>query len=351
MTRPDASRTPDGRSADTGEETDEPPPRGPAGKPDRTSTSGESAPTTRLAPSPTGALHLGNARTFVLTWLHVRRLGGRVLLRIDDLDGPRVKPERAREALQDLRWLGLDWEPQPILIQSERSEVYEEALDDLRRRDLVYPCTCTRSEIAEAASAPHGPGDGVYPGTCRGRFENRAEAREATGRQAALRFVVPDREVEFHDELHGTCRVRPAAECGDFPVRKRDGTCSYQLATVLDDHESGVDLVIRGDDLLPSTARQILLQEALDLPRPSYLHLPLVVGPDGRRLAKRHGDTTLRHLRELGWSAERVLGWIAGTAGLAEWGTALSLDDLLDRYRPERLTTEPVVVAPEELLA
>lgn len=299
---------------------------------------------TRLAPSPTGALHLGNARSFVLTWAHALHLGGRVLLRIDDLDGPRVKPERAAEAVEDLRWLGLTWDDTPILHQSERAAEYEAAIARLQDAGQVYACTCTRSEIEEAASAPHGPAGVAYPGTCRGRFESREDARAKTGRTAALRFVVPPGPVAFEDQLHGACSFDPSVEGGDFPVVKRDGTASYQLATVVDDAATGVNLVIRGDDLLESTARQILLQRALGLPTPAHLHLPLVVGPDGRRLAKRHGDTTLRHLRTLGWTREGLLGWIAATLGIAEHGAELTPDELLARYRPDAHSTDRVVV-------
>lgn len=300
---------------------------------------------TRLAPSPTGALHVGNARTFLVTWLHARSHGGEVLLREDDLDGPRVKPGRMREAVAEIRWLGLDWDAHlPTLVQSRRTAVYDRVADELVASGAAYPCVCTRSEVAEASSAPHGSEGPAYPGTCRGRFRTLEEASQATGRPAALRFVVEPGSVAFDDLLQGPQAFDPAVEIGDFVIRKNDGVAAYQLATVVDDAESGVDMVIRGDDLLPSTARQILLQRALGLPAVRYLHLPLVVGPDGRRLAKRHGDTTLRNLRELGWDAARIVGWIGATMGLAEPGERVEARYLLDRYSVEALEPARVVL-------
>lgn len=299
----------------------------------------------RLAPSPTGALHLGNARTFLLNWLHVRAAGGTLLLRIDDLDGPRVKRGAADAALDDLRWLGLDWDEgpaAPVLVQSERAEVYDTAARRLADAGLAYPCVCTRSEVESAASAPHGPEGARYPGTCRGRWRSVEQAARATGRPAALRFAVPPGPVAFEDLLFGPQAPVPADETGDFVVRKANGTAAYQLATVVDDAATGVDLVVRGADLLPSTARQILLQRALGLPQPAYLHLPLVVGPDGRRLAKRHGDTSLATLRALGWPPDRLTGFLAWTAGFAGPGERIRPRELIGRYRPGALAGDPV---------
>jgi len=304
----------------------------------------------RLAPSPTGALHVGNARTFLLTWLHVRAAGGTLLLRVDDLDGPRVKADATRQALADLAWLGLDWdEAEGVLVQSARAAVYDAAAQRLADAGRAYPCVCTRSEIEQAASAPHGPEGPRYPGTCDGRYDTLAAAEAATGRPAALRFRVPAGAVPFADLLRGPQSFDPAVETGDFPIRKANGTAAYQLATVVDDAESGVDLVIRGDDLLPSTSRQILLQRALGLPTPAYLHLPLVVGPDGRRLAKRHGDTRIATYRDAGVPAERVVGLLAWTAGLAGADEALPARALLGRYAVGRLGTEPIVFETDPL--
>ena len=305
----------------------------------------------RLAPSPTGALHVGNARTFLLNWLHVRAAGGTLLLRIDDLDGPRVKLAAAEQGIEDLRWMGLDWDAdEPVLVQSERAAIYDAAAQRLVDAGAAFPCTCSRREIEEAASAPHGPDGARYPGTCDGRYASLAEAEAASGRPAALRFRPEPGPVEFRDLLRGEQSYDPWREAGAFPIRKANGTAAYQLATVVDDAESGVDLIIRGDDLLPSTARQILLQRALGLPTPAHLHLPLVVGPDGRRLAKRHGDTRVASLRAAGLTAERFVGFLAQTAGLAEEGAALRPADLIDRYHTRGPGTAPVVLERDPLL-
>jgi len=299
----------------------------------------------RLAPSPTGALHVGNVRTFLLTWLHVRAAGGTLVLRVDDLDGPRVKKGAEKEALSDLEWLGLDWdEGEGVLVQSERAPVYDVAAHDLLARGLAFPCVCTRSEVETAASAPHGPDGPRYPGTCRGRWPSLEEAARATGRPVALRFLVPPGPVPFDDLLFGAQAHDVAEETGDFVIRKSNGTAAYQLATVIDDAATAVDLVIRGSDLLPSTSRQLLLQRALGLPTPAHLHLPLVVGPDGRRLAKRHGDTSVRTLRAAGFSAPALVGRIAATAGLCGPGDALTPRELLACYDPRRLSRDTVVL-------
>ena len=299
----------------------------------------------RLAPSPTGALHVGNVRTFLLTWLHVRSAGGTLVLRVDDLDGPRVKKGAEKDALADLEWLGLDWDAgEGVLVQSERGAVYDAAAQGLLARGLAFPCVCTRSEVETAASAPHGPDGPRYPGTCRGRFATLEAAERATGRPAALRFLATPGPVPFDDLLYGREVHDVAEETGDFVVRKSNGTAAYQLATVLDDAATGIDLVIRGSDLLPSTSRQILLHRALGLRPPAYLHLPLVVGPDGRRLAKRHGDTSVRTLRAAGWTAPALVGRIAATAGLCTPDEALAPHALLARYDPRRLSKETVVL-------
>jgi len=270
----------------------------------------------RLAPSPTGALHLGNARTFLLNRILVRNAGGCLLLRMEDLDGPRVKPGAAAKAWADLRWLGIEGDGE-VLVQSTRSGAHAAALERLREAGLVYPCACTRREIERAASAPQEGDDATpYPGTCRDRFPDGDAAREATGREPAWRFRVHrDREVEFEDRVHGTVRFRPSATRGDFVVARRGGAAAYQLAVVVDDAFQGVDEVVRGDDLLDSTPLQVLLHEALDLEVPRYTHLPLVRGEDGRRLAKRHGDTRIAAYREAGVAPERVVGLLAEWSG------------------------------------
>jgi glutamyl-tRNA synthetase len=304
-------------------------------------------PCTRLAPSPTGALHLGNARTFLVNWLLARQNGWRVVLRIDDLDGPRVKPGAAEQAVDDLRWLGIDWDAGPVL-QSTFAASHRAALEELVASRQVYPCVCTRAEVERAASAPHAEdGAAVYPGTCRGRFEGADAARRATGREPAWRFAVADDPVEFDDAFAGPQRYdRPRAQLGDFVVAKSDATPAYQLATVVDDAAAGVTHVVRGDDLLDSTPRQMLLYRALGLADriPSYTHLPLVVGPDGRRLAKRHGDTRLSFYRDRGLAAGRVVALLARWCGV-EAGDAITPRELLGQFDLAHVSRERVTFA------
>lgn len=279
-------------------------------------------PTTRLAPSPTGALHLGNARTFLVTWALARQRGWRVVLRIEDLDGPRVKPEAITGCIETLRWLGLDWDEGPI-VQTDDLGPHRSAMARLARAGCVFPTKLTRREIAAAASAPHDGsdtstsndmgGDVVFPRSLRPPLGPVAFADEATD----WRFVVEDGTVGFEDAFAGEQSIEPAKTIGDFVVWTRREQPAYQLAVVVDDARQGVTQVIRGDDLLDSTARQLLLLDALGLPRPrEYWHLPLVIGEDGRRLAKRHGDTRLDHYREAGVEPERVIGLLAEWCGL-----------------------------------
>jgi glutamyl-tRNA synthetase len=294
----------------------------------------------RLAPSPTGALHLGNARTFLLAWLSIRSRGGTLLLRIEDIDGPRVKSAAVEQTLDDLRWLGLDWDGD-VVVQSLRLDRYRAAAERLVATGLAYPCVCTRKEVEEAASAPHESGDDgpVYPGTCRGRFPTLAAAEVATGRAPALRFRVDVPAVPFVDRFAGS---QPGRIAGDFVIQKRDGGPAYQLAVVVDDAAQGVTEVLRADDLLPSTPRQLLLYRALGLLPPSFVHVPLVVGGDGRRLAKRHGDTSLRHLREAGVTAAELIGHLAFLCGMRPRGSRCRPADLLAGFQLAKLPSGAV---------
>ncbi|HET8657198.1 MAG TPA: tRNA glutamyl-Q(34) synthetase GluQRS [Longimicrobiaceae bacterium] len=307
----------------------------------------------RFAPSPTGDLHLGNARTALLAWLQARAAGGRFVLRVEDLDRGRVRPGIMEAQLADLRWLGLDWDEGPDVggpfapyEQSRRQGLYEQALRRLAARGLLYGCFCTRREIAGAASAPNGPDDEgpVYPGTCRALTPEEVEQRRAERGEAAVRFRVPARSVGLHDLLQGDRTFRPAEETGDFVVRRKDGVAAYQLAVVVDDAAMEVTHVVRGADLLPSTARQLLLYEALGLEPPAWIHVPLLLGPDGERLAKRHGAVSLRELREGGVRPETVVGWLAATCGLADAGEEAAPRDLLGRFSLERLPREPLIL-------
>jgi glutamyl-tRNA synthetase len=301
----------------------------------------------RLAPSPTGAQHVGNARTYLIAWLSARSRGGRVVLRIEDIDSPRVKPGAAEQALGDLRWLGLDWDGEP-LVQTQRLPLYQAALETLQAWELVYPCTCTRGDVERAASAPHQGQEGpAYPGTCAHRTV--ADAERLAGRPFAWRFRVGQGPWEFTDGLRGPTRIDLRRLGGDFVVWKSAGTPAYQLAVVVDDAAQGVTEVIRGDDLVPSTPRQLLLYRALNLVPPAFTHVPLVVGPDGRRLAKRHGDTRLAALRAAGVSAEALvglLGWSCGWSGRVE---PIAVRDLLPLFRRDTIPPHPFVLSPELL--
>lgn len=298
----------------------------------------------RLAPSPTGVLHVGNARSFLLAWLDLRTQQGKVLLRIEDLDGPRIQSGAAASILEDLEWLGLDWDSGPVT-QRDRLGEYREALAVLHRAGLVYPCVCTRRDVEAAASAPHAGDEGpIYPGTCRGRYPDAAAAHAATGKPVAWRFAVAkDCTVQFEDGIAGTQCFRVDQSLGDFVVWKKDDEPAYQLAVVVDDARASIQQVMRGDDLLPSAARQTLLYAALAKPAPVWLHLPLVVGTDGRRLAKRHGDTSLRSLRASGVEASQVLAWCARVSGIALQGPALRAHDLLAGYQRANIPNQPVI--------
>lgn len=302
------------------------------------------APLTRLAPSPTGALHLGNARTFLINWLLARQNGWKILLRIEDLDGPRIKPDAAQQAIDDLNWLGIDWDQGPVY-QSTRTDDYTAAVQKLLATGHAYPCICSRKEVETAASAPHAEdGSARYPGTCRGRFATVEAARKFTGKAPAIRFQVPDEKMEWTDQFAGP-QSHDLAALGDFVIAKADGTPAYQLATTVDDAAAGVTHIVRGDDLLDSTPRQILLHRALQLPTPlpHYFHLPLVVGPDGRRLAKRHGDTRLATYRNAGLPVQRILSMLAGWCGVATTEPIANLNQLIDRFELKGISHQPIV--------
>ena len=308
----------------------------------------------RLAPSPTGALHLGNARSFLLAWLSVRSRGGSLVLRIEDLDHPKVKPGAASQVLEDLRWLGLDWDEGPDAggpcgpyVQSMRRPLYREALAKLRAAGLAYPCVCSRRDVEEAQSAPHRESvrSLAYDGRCRGRFGSWEEACAALppDRLPVWRFKSEPGVSAFDDLVLGR-HEQDAAALGDFALARDPDGAGYQLACVVDDAAMGVTEILRGDDLAEATHAQLALQRALGLPRPAYAHVPLVVAPDGRRLAKRHGDTRLSALRAAGVSALRVCGLLAWWSGMAEFGEEISPTGLLPRFSLARLPRSPAVL-------
>ncbi len=250
----------------------------------------------RFAPSPTGELHLGNARTALLSWMWARSAGGKYFLRVEDIDLPRVRPGMAQQQMEELRWLGLDWDGEESF-QSRRTSLYEEALRKLG--DNVYECFCSRAEIAAVASAPHGDEGPRYPGTCAGLTREQRAARRRT-RAPSLRLRVPPGPVKFHDQILGDQEFDTQALVGDFVLRRADGIFAYQLAVVVDDGAMGITQVLRGADLLSSTPRQILLHRLLGQPEPLWAHVPLVLGPGGERLSKRDRSLSLSALRTRG---------------------------------------------------
>jgi glutamyl-tRNA synthetase len=303
---------------------------------------------TRLAPSPTGALHLGNVRTFVVNYLLARHNGSRVLMRVEDLDGPRVKVGADAQMLQELAWLGLQWE-EPIVYQSQRGAAYRAALAELTRRGVAYPCVCSRKDVESASSAPHAS-DGIpYAGTCVGRFTSAQHATKATGRPAAWRVRITGEPIEVDDQFAGRHSFDLASACGDFVIFKGDGLAAYQLAVVVDDAAGGVDCIVRGEDLLESAARQIYLRRLLDLsPQPRYWHLPLVIGLDGKRLAKRHGDTRIAHYRDAGATPQRILGMIAFWSGLTNRRQEMDMPQLLQNFDVAKIPRHPVIFSAED---
>jgi glutamyl-tRNA synthetase len=305
----------------------------------------------RYAPSPSGRLHVGNLRTALLAWCFARSRAGSFVLRIEDLDPQRSRPEHEASILADLARLGIDWDGAPSR-QSERREHHRAAFEELRSSGRLYRCWCTRAEIHQAAQAPHPPlrgagaagAEGAYPGTCRALSSRELRLRERSGPPAGWRLDAHAERVEFDDALSGAA----AGVVDDFVVWRGGppqwGVPAYNLAVVVDDAAAGVAEVVRGDDLLETTPRQILLARLLGLPVPRYAHVPLVLGADGRRLAKRHGAVTLDDRLALGESLETVVGWMASSVGLASAGSALRAQEVLAAFDPARLRREPTII-------
>ena len=307
----------------------------------------------RYAPSPTGSLHLGNLRTALLAWLFARSRRGAFILRIEDLDTPRVRPSVTSEMLADLRWLGLDWDEGPgacglygPYYQSERGALYDAALAVLSERGLLYPCYCTRAELASIASAPH-DAETVprYPGTCRSLTERQRRERENAGRRPSLRFRAPEAPIVFYDHIAGAVRESVASATGDFVVRRSDGIIAYQLAVVVDDALMGITQIVRGRDLLASTARQLALFDALGYPRPRALaHVPLALDATGQRMSKREQSAGLAAYQHRRGGPEAVLGALAASAGFWPPHTSATLPELLATFDPARLSRGPASI-------
>lgn len=293
----------------------------------------------RYAPSPSGELHLGNLRTALVAWLMARSAGSRFLVRVEDLDRGRSREAFVASQLADLAVLGLDHDG-AIVRQSLRTERYEQALAILAADGGLYECFCTRAEIRQAASAPHGAGhEGAYPGTCRSLTAAARQAHREAGRRPALRVRAGAASQSISDRLAGPV----TAVVDDFVVRRSDGGHAYNLAVVVDDADQGVEEVVRGADLLETTPRQAWLAGRLGLPGPvSYVHVPLVVGDDGQRLAKRHGAVTLREHLAAGWAPAELLALLARSAGCREVPAAVTARELLAGWRLDALPREPV---------
>jgi glutamyl-tRNA synthetase len=319
------------------------------------------SPRGRYAPSPTGLIHVGNARTALVAWLSVRSRGGIFVWRLEDLDPPRVVPGMAEAAMEDLRWLGLDWDEGPDMggphepyVQSLRSPLYEKAIDRLAEAVRLFPCRRSRKDFQTLASAPHGPeGAAPYPAAFR---PVRLDPdwldllRSSEKPDAALRFLVHDRPVEWADRVQGPQSERVDRTVGDFVLKRRDGLWAYQLAVVVDDLLMEIDEVVRGADLLDSTARQIQLIEALGGNVPAYAHVPLVVNAQGEKLSKRDAGLTLRSLRESGVRPESLVGYLGWSLGLLDRPEPCAAAELVNRFTWEKIGAETWVL-PDDLAA
>lgn len=293
----------------------------------------------RFAPSPTGDLHLGNLRTALVAWLFARWGGRSFVVRMEDLDRVTSSREWERRQLADLAAIGIDWDGE-VIRQSDRFDLHRGVIDRLTDAGLTYPCFCTRREIAEAASAPHGE-VGRYPGTCRNLSDRERAERSASGRPPALRLKAEGETVVFEDLVVG----RVEGRVDDVVLRRNDGVPAYNLGVVVDDAAQGIDQVVRGDDLIPSTPSQIHLCRVLGHDEPAYAHVPLVVGPDGERLAKRHGAVTLS---DLGVDGDALRGELAVSLGLAVPGERPSPTELVERFDSASIHRRPWRYTPPE---
>ncbi len=310
----------------------------------------------RYAPSPTGHLHLGNARTALLAYWQVKSQNGQFVMRTEDLDSQRSRPEFVQANLDELRWLGLSWDegtdsggPYAPYLQSERFGLYQRALGTLQASNRLFECYLSRKDLQGVASAPHG--SGAFYGEEQRKLNERVKVqKQREGKTPSLRFLVEPQTLTFYDEILGDVTLNPAEDTGDFVVRRADGEWAYQLAVVVDDMAMNITHVLRGDDLLPSTGAQLLLYEALKADPPMFAHVPLLLDTDGSRLAKRRGSLTLTALKEAGVKPKRVVGLLALTLGLLERPQEAHIEDFARTFRLETIRREPFKLT-EDLLA
>lgn len=300
----------------------------------------------RFAPTPSGFMHLGNAFSALLAWLDAKSCGGKILLRIEDLDTDRCSADKAEQLMRDLTWLGLSWDDgglTPEYCQSSRTAYYQKIFDDFNAQGLLYPCFCSRAERM-AADAPHSAdGAVIYSGRCRGLSDAERAKLASAGKPPAWRIIAPDEDIAFCDGNLGPYCENPAVECGDFIIRRSDGVFAYQLAVVADDAAMGVTHVVRGRDLLSSAPRQIWLHRLLHNKPPQFFHVPLLLAEDGRRLAKRDGSLALAELRKT-YTAEQIIGLLAWWAGLLAEPAAVTPQELLDGFRWENTAKADITV-------
>lgn len=296
----------------------------------------------RIAPSPSGLMHLGNAFSALLAWAFARSENGKFVVRLENLDERCQNSMYVQGLLEDLHWLGIDWDGEPI-VQTERVPAYEKALARIAQHADLYPCFCSRADL-HAASAPHASdGTPLYAGTCY-EMDAGQRAEQAARQRHALRLHVPDETISFVDAIQGPYAQDLASECGDFVLRRSDGVFAYQLVCVVDDIASGITQIVRGRDLLSSTPRQMLLYELLDAPVPEFAHHPLLLASDGRRLSKRDGDSTIASMRERGIAPEAIVGYLAHLAGQVEVGESMCAVELLDVFDASRIPREDMTV-------
>ncbi|WP_294516587.1 tRNA glutamyl-Q(34) synthetase GluQRS [Atopobium minutum] len=298
----------------------------------------------RFAPSPSGRMHLGNVFSLLVAWLSAKHTGGKIILRIEDIDPRAANPQQAQLLMADLEWLGLSWDEGPYF-QSKRIKLYDQAIADLTNQGYTYPCFCTRAEL-HTGSAPHAcDGKYVYPGTCRALTSEQRQ-QKAHEKMPSIRLRVPNQDdkaavYSFSDLVQGVYRQNLATDCGDFIIRRGDGVYAYQLAVVLDDALMGVNQIVRGCDLVSSVPRQLYLQDLLGAPHPSYAHIPLLIAPDGHRLSKRNKDLDLGALRARGVLPQQIIGCLAHLLGLVPPNTALTPDELLASFSWDTLLECP----------